>query len=267
MTENTQEQNTQEQSTHRRGFLGILASGAAALGLTALATPLQLNAQEGKKPTPAPAPLKPGAAGTPVPASPLRPKSPADQWFDKLGGTHRVVYDATQPHEIFPFAWPAVFLMTNASTGSPANDCGVIVVLRHNAIGYALKDAMWEKYHLSDLFKANDHGPAFQAADGQAASKKRNIFLAPSPGDFKVPGIGALNIGIRDLMGQGVMFCVCNAAMTVFSAVAASQANVKPEEVMKEWTDNVISGIQVVPSGVWALGRAQEHKCAYIFAG
>jgi intracellular sulfur oxidation DsrE/DsrF family protein len=29
----------------------------------------------------------------------------------------------------------------------------------------------------------------------------------------------------------------------------------------------VLPGIQVVPSGVWALGRAQEHDCAYVFAG
>ncbi|MBK5286151.1 MAG: hypothetical protein JJE25_12185 [Bacteroidia bacterium] len=55
--------------------------------------------------------------------------------------------------------------------------------------------------------------------------------------------------------------------MTVFSAVAAGKMNMKPEDVMKEWTENLIPGIQVVPSGVWAAGRAQEHKCAYIFAG
>jgi hypothetical protein len=43
--------------------------------------------------------------------------------------------------------------------------------------------------------------------------------------------------------------------------------NLKPEEVLQEWQANLIPGIQPVPSGVWALGRAQEHKCAYIFAG
>jgi len=29
----------------------------------------------------------------------------------------------------------------------------------------------------------------------------------------------------------------------------------------------VLPGIEVVPSGVWAVGRAQEHHCAYCFAG
>ena len=63
------------------------------------------------------------------------------------------------------------------------------------------------------------------------------------------------------------MFCVCNMAITVYSAAAAGKMGLKPEDVKKEWTENVLPGIQIVPSGVWALGRAQEKQCAYIFAG
>jgi intracellular sulfur oxidation DsrE/DsrF family protein len=53
-------------------------------------------------------------------------------------------------------------------------------------------------------------------------------------------------------------------AMTVYSAVAAMQSNGKAEDIYKDWTANLLPGIQVVPSGVWALGRAQEKQCAYI---
>jgi len=56
-------------------------------------------------------------------------------------------------------------------------------------------------------------------------------------------------------------------AMTVYSNVVAMQTGAKPEDVLKDWTANVLPGVQVVPSGVWALGRAQEKQCAYIFAG
>jgi intracellular sulfur oxidation DsrE/DsrF family protein len=38
-------------------------------------------------------------------------------------------------------------------------------------------------------------------------------------------------------------------------------------EVKKEWVAGLLPGIQVVPSGVWAIGRAQERGCGYIFAG
>jgi hypothetical protein len=40
-----------------------------------------------------------------------------------------------------------------------------------------------------------------------------------------------------------------------------------PAEVRKDWVSGVLPGIQLVPSGVWALGRAQEKQCGYIFAG
>ena len=43
--------------------------------------------------------------------------------------------------------------------------------------------------------------------------------------------------------------------------------NADPAAVKKEWVAGVLPGIQVVPSGVWAVGRAQEHGCAYCFAG
>jgi intracellular sulfur oxidation DsrE/DsrF family protein len=248
------EENNFTQTTKRRNFLGALATGATAIGLSALVSPLtKLSAQQ-KKP----------AAGK---GSGTTAIHPADAWFNKVKGRHRVVYDATQPHEIFPFAWPKVFLLTNEATGSPASDCGVVVVLRHSAIGYALKDEMWSKYNLAEVFHAKEHGPAFQAADAATATKTRNPFWNTKPGDFKIPGIGAVDLGIKDLQKSGVMFCVCDAAITVYGNAVAGGMNMKGDDVVKEWKANLIPGIQVVPSGVWALGRAQEKKCAYIFAG
>src|SRR5437016_2011684 len=123
--------NLEKEQTPRRGFLRILAGGAASLGLTTLVSPFSSLAQQ----KPAPKPMMAKA-----------PKSEADEWFAKVKGSHRVVYDAVHPYEIMPFVWPKIFLLTNAATGSPASDCGVVVVLRHEAIPYAFKDAMWSKY-------------------------------------------------------------------------------------------------------------------------
>ena len=82
-----------------------------------------------------------------------------------------------------------------------------------------------------------------------------------------IPGIGEVQIGINELQASGVMFCVCNAAMTVYSAVAAGMMKMEAAEVMKDWKAGLLPGIQIVPSGVWAVGRAQEHQCQYCFAG
>jgi len=58
------------------------------------------------------------------------------------------------------------------------------------------------------------------------------------------------------------MFGVCDMAMTLYSAVAAGGGDAAA--VKKEFVANLLPGFQLLPSGVWALGRAQEKKCAYI---
>jgi intracellular sulfur oxidation DsrE/DsrF family protein len=223
---------------NRRKFLGTLTTGAAAMSIATLVTPLQqLHANS-------------GAAFT---------GSDPDEWFKKIKGKHRIVFDATRPHEILPFAWPRVFLLTNEATGTPAKDNSVVVVLRHDAIPYAFEDRLWAKYDLGETFKAND------PATGKPAT--RNPFWKPAKGAFNVPGIGEVQIGINELQDSGVMFCVCDAAMTVYSAIVADRMKLQAAEVKKDWVAGLLPKIQPVPSGVWAIGRAQEHGCSYCFAG
>ena len=228
--------NILKKSNPRRSFLNALASGAAALGVASLVSPLQLK------------------AGSLEPAVSNLPDDP-DAWFAKIKGKHRIVFDATHPKEIFPFAWPRVFLLTNQATGTAEKDCGVVVILRHAAIPYAFEDKLWEKYKFGELFEAND--PATKAP------ATHNPFWKPAKGAFKIPGFGEVAIGIDELQASGVMFCVCDAAMTVYSAVAAGKMGSNAADVKKEWLAGLLPGIQPVPSGVWAVGRAQEHGCAY----
>jgi intracellular sulfur oxidation DsrE/DsrF family protein len=231
--------------TSRRGFIGSIAAGTTAFGISALAAPLNLHAET-------------------IPEN--NPEDP-DAWFNQIKGKHKVVFDAIRPHEIFPFAWPKVFLLTNQATGTAAKDCSVVVVLRHDAIPYAFEDRLWAKYKFGEVFKAGDLGRAFKAADAATAVATRNPFWKPKPGDFVMPAFGPLAIGINDLQAEGVMFCVCDAAITVFSAALAGGMNMDAAEVKKDWISGLLPGIQVVPSGVWAVGRAQEHGCTYIYAG
>lgn len=220
----------------RRSFLGSIATGAAAIGMAALTVPL------------------PAAANNDSPLA-----SDPDAWFNQLKGKHRILFDATRPNGMYPFAWPKVFLMTNEATGTPGKDCSVIVLLRHDAIPYALEDKLWEKYALGEHFKADDYRTKAPAT--------RNPFWKPAKGDFKVPGVGEVAIGINELQDSGVRFCVCEMAMTVHSAAVAMQKGLDGAAVKKEWMEGLLPGIQPVPSGVWAIGRAQEHGCGYCFAG
>ena len=149
--------------------------------------------------------------------------------------------------------------MTNAKTGTPENECGIVVVLRHSAIPYAMNHQLWEKYKFGELFKITD--------DTTKAPAIKNPFWEPKPGTFKIPGLGEVQIGINELQANGVLFCVCDIAITVHSAVVAKSTNQDEATVKQEWLANVLPGVQVAPSGIWAVGRAQEHGCAYCFAG
>ena len=228
--------NNQQESNRRRTFLKQFATGAAVLSAGMFAAPLQLAADNLPSPD----------------------VSDADQWFNKLKGKHKMVFDVTQPHEIFPFAWPKVFLLTNQATGTPEKECGVVVILRHNAIPYALNNSLWEKYKFGEMFKIND--------EATKAPATQNPFWQPKPGTFKAPGIGVVEIGINELQASGVMFCACDVALTVYSAVVADSTKQDPAVVKKEWLAGLLPQIQPVPSGIWAVGRAQEHGCAYCFA-
>ena len=115
------------------------------------------------------------------------------------------------------------------------------------------------KYKFGDVFKVTD------VASKQTAV--RNAFWQPKQGDFTVPGLGNVAIGINELQQSGVKFVVCDMAMTVYSAALASSGNNNPEEIKKDWIAGLLPGVVRVPSGVWAIGRAQEHGFAYCYAG
>ncbi|MDQ6757362.1 MAG: twin-arginine translocation signal domain-containing protein [Bacteroidota bacterium] len=228
--------NNKKHKSPRREFLGKIAAGAAALGL--LSIPSSVKA---------------------APALFDETTHDADEFFKKIKGKHRIMFDAPKPNGLYPFVWPKVFLLTNAATGTPEKDNNVVVVLRHEAIPYAFENSLWTKYKFGDMFKVDD--------PRSKATAVSNPFWKPKVGDYQVPGFGNVAIGINELQDSGVMFVVCNAAMTVYSAVVAQQMKMNAADVLKEWTAGVLPGVQIVPSGVWAVGRAQEHGCAYCFAG
>ncbi|HXB92917.1 MAG TPA: hypothetical protein VNU72_11535 [Puia sp.] len=239
-----QKQHESSASTHRRGFLGTLVAGAGAVGLATFLSPLHGAAGQNGRDTDH--------------HKAFHPEDP-DAWFSQIKGKHRMVLDVIRPHDILPFAWPRVFLLTNTATGTPEKNTSVVVVLRHDGIPYAFQDAIWAKYKFGELFKADD--PATKAP------AVRNPFWKPKTGEYKVPGVGNLDIGIDQLQASGVLFCVCDVAMTVYSAALAEGLKADPAEIKKEWMAGLLPGIQPVPSGIWAVGRAQEHGCNYVFAG
>ncbi|MEC3964424.1 Tat (twin-arginine translocation) pathway signal sequence containing protein [Flagellimonas halotolerans] len=178
----------------------------------------------------------------------------AEAWMKSIKGKHRIVYDGSYPHSGFPIIWNWAYYLSNNEMGSTDDEITAMTVLRHDAIPFALHDDLWKAYPLGEMFHV-------KKADGTVYD--RNPYYEPQEGDFPLPVIQ----GIKDLMDRGAMFCVCNLALNVYSGAVAQQMGKDPNEVYEEWKAAVLPEIQIVPSGVWALGRAQEEGCGYIFAG
>ncbi len=217
----------------RRQFIGALALGATASTIGVLTNPIYANS----------------------PSFNASKMEEADQWFENIKGTHRIVYDGSTPHDGFPIIWNWAFYLTNNETGTADEDMTAMTVLRHSALGLALESRLWEKYHLGEVFGVTDK------TTGKPSL--RNPFYEPKEGDFPLPGID----GIKRLQERGAMFCACDLATKVYSNGVATNMNLDPKEVYEDWVAGMLPGIQAVPSGVWALGRAQEHGCGYIYAG
>ncbi|MGA0049310.1 MAG: Tat (twin-arginine translocation) pathway signal sequence containing protein [Flavobacteriaceae bacterium] len=179
----------------------------------------------------------------------------ASTWFKGIKGEHRVVYDGSQPHNTLPIVWNWAFLESNNSVGVLDDQMTAMTVLRHSGIVFAFNSQVWNKFKLGDLVSFNDNKTGKPAL--------RNTVYEPQEGDMPLPPIQ----GIKDLQKRGSMFCVCDLATKVYGSAIASAQGLNPDEVYKEMVDGILPGIQLVPSGVWALGRAQKEDCAYIFAG
>jgi len=220
--------------TPRRGFLARLAATSLALGVGgSLAAPLgELSA----------APR--GRGGDDV-----------ENWPGTLHGKHRQVFDAVSPNEGFSLVWSHVFLLTNNQASKiPERDLNSVVVLRHGAAVLAFTDPIWKKYRLGEMMNVKD--PATKAA------ALRNPYYHVRDGDLPFP-----QASIDRLLARGATIGVCSVALGVLSSQRASVIGVTPEEARKEWEAGVIPGITIVPSGVWAVNRAQEHGCSYCYAG
>ena len=217
----------------RRRFLSSIASSAAALGLATVASPFQL---EGKS----------------MDAAVSPDEQSMEQWLSRIKGKHKQVFDSMQPDNGLPLAWSRIFVMTNQTVGVPESDCTSVLILRHDSIPFAMESRLWEKYKFGEFFKIND--PATKAPS------IRNMF-------WKAQGLPLPGMGIDELLAGGILIGVCEMAITVNSMRIAKEMNMSPEETKKDWISGVFPGIQIVPSGVLAVNRAQEHGCTYCWAG
>ncbi len=174
-----------------------------------------------------------------------------DEWLQNLSGKHRQVFDGTSPNGGFAMGFARSFLeSTEKAMNLTDKDMGVVVVLRHSAIPWAFQDSIWAKYKLGEA--------PFNINDGANPSVRNTLVRGAG---------GQAGWGVQDLMDRGVIFGVCNLALTHHATTQAVKAGVSADVAKQEWTAGVIPGVTIIPSGVWGVNNAQEHGCSYCYAG
>lgn len=228
-------------SSTRREFIGRVATGAAvAAGLALMPQAIQAGVDQTKFPS---------TLGS-IPKG----DGDLDPIIKKIGKkAHPIAFDMSSINP-WGLMWSNVYYITNKETGTTENELGLLCVLRHHGMIFALDDATIEKYNLGEFFGFND--PITKK------SALRNPYYKPEEGVFPIPGLA----GIKGLQDNGAEFFVCDMARKVYSQFVGQKHGVDSAIVYEDFVKGTLPGIHASPSGVWALGRLAENTIAYVDA-
>jgi hypothetical protein len=216
-------------STQRRTFLGRITAGVAVF----VAGRWSSAAAEIPHPTE-------------VPGS-------GDDWVARITGKHRQVFDCTTANMGFGAAFGLNFVdSVKEAYKLTDKDVTAVIVYRHFAMPLVLNDSMWAKYKIGEFLNVND--------PKTNAPATRNIFRDNVPGR---PGM----VYEQVMADRGVIMTACNVALTVLSGMVAKKGGVSADDARKEWTANLLPGVHLAVSGVYAVNRTQEVKCTYCNGG
>ena len=221
----------------RRSFLHTGAVPAA-LALGGLALTQEAQAQDkGKAPF--------------VPA-----RHDKDDWYDTIPGRHRVIFDTTSGHafgEALLFA-NNYFTANRSDYGLQNSDLAVIIVARHSSTPFAYNEAMWTKYG-QKLDRSEFKDPKTNERI------KTNIFNATGYGT-QLSNYGTT---VDAAIKLGIHFAVCGMATRAIAGILAGPGG-NTQAVYEELAANLVANAHIVPAGIVAVSRGQEHGYTLVTA-
>lgn len=218
----------------RRSFLARLGAAAGVLGATGISSPL--------------------AAAQAASDAPWRPaRHTQDDWYDKIPGQHRFVFDTTTPDGMalaLRFA-NNYFTANQSAYGLKDSDLAVVIVARHRSTSFGYTDAIWAKYGKQLSEQAEFTDPKTKEPP------KINVYAGPADGSDQSGTMDAL-------IKKGVQFAVCQMASRAIAGRIAKSAGGDADAIFKEIGANLIPNAHFVAAGIVAVNRAQEK--GYSFA-
>jgi hypothetical protein len=231
--------NSSDQRQPRRDFLGQIAASAAVVAGVAYAP--SLMAQQ-----------------------PARSASPAtagawdDSWVGRLTAKHKAVFDSPQIENGMALLNTLTYLQGMRDVQSAgAGAVQAVIVIRAMAIPMAFNDAMWKKYEIGKIRKIKEsNSDNWVTANPYLNGAGGWVGAAPSP-----DGMAAT---MAWLGSHGNILLGCDIAVGHFANEIARDLKLDATAVTKELKANLVPGMILQPSGVYAAARAQEAGCVYV---
>ena len=227
-----------ESTKARRNFLTRLSVGVVALDAT-------LAGRDAIAQTPAPG----GPGWQPA-------RHTQDEWLDQIPGKHRFVFDSTSASGLGNVLLYVnnTFLANQSGYGLGNGDLAVVIVVRHNSTPFAYGDGVWSQYGaiMAEASAFEDPKTKKWAA--------ANLFNAAGYGTA-LPNFG---VTVDSLVKRGVHFAVCQMATRRLAGLIATAKASTADAIYNEIVGNLVGNAHMVPAGIVAVNRAQEH--GYSFA-
>jgi hypothetical protein len=223
-------------TTDRRGFMTEIALGAAVLSGSAVVAPI--GAEELDR-----------VAGALARAGGAWDMS----WVEQVQrATYKAVFDSPAIADGAALDLAAGIQDNFKEVYGSDDVVRMVIIMRQLGQVMAFDDALWERYAIGEERKIND------PVTKQPA--RRNPFAKAMAGE---PSYAA-GAKLDALHARGAIFLVCNRASMNWAASAAERTKHDVEQVRGEVRNGLVPGATLMPTGVFALVRAQNAGCAYM---
>jgi hypothetical protein len=177
-------------------------------------------------------------------------------WAERMKGRHKAVFDMTEPESGYG-VWRAAIWgnqYTDVLKAAPA-DLSTVLILRHNAIAFAMNQGYWDRYNTGEMKKITHPLTSEITKKNPALLDERDGVPAPYSG-----------MALHKQIGRGAIVLACNLAFRDCVETVKSVDKLSEEVARQRALGYLVPGVVLQPSGVFAVIRAQQAGAAYIKA-
>ena len=176
-------------------------------------------------------------------------------WVDHVHGKFRAVFDSPEMSEgaaLFrAIAWCDQY---KSVYGTARSEMTPVLVIRHEAIELAMDDGYWKRFKIGKEVK-------LRTPEGKKWAEANPIRTAPSGMPAKYA-----RYNLVDFMQDGGIVLACNLAFEEVVARFRKEDKLDAPAARLRAIEQMIPGVILQTSGIFAVLRAEEAGCHYIIA-